>query len=291
VAYIILLLVWLFGPGLSLAADETEANFQKAVEALANSGYSETNFAALQHLRTVLKQQPNHLEAQWLLIYLKLVSLDDVPLSARAIKLSEIAPAFARLANLVRGADRQPFLHFITAHHARYYTDYQRAISEISKAVAGDANSARYLLNKGVIFAEYGELIRRDKEIEQGIRFIREAQKLSNTHPDPYNNPGMYDFQLAHAIASLSKPRWAEVVQQYTRFIEQAKEKNTSYAFAWNNLSIAYRHLGECDKAKQAAENALKVMRFGAALSHRRGAEFCIEMQKLGMMGKEEKVK
>lgn len=56
-----------------------------------------------------------------------------------------------------------------------------------------------------------------------------------------------------------------------------------------NNLSIAYRHLGECDKAKDAAENALSVMAFGAARSHLKAAEFCIEMQKLGIMSNEPK--
>lgn len=284
-AYIALLLAWLLGAGVSIATDETEANFQKALESRRDGD----NSAALRYLSAVLKQQPDHLNARWLLIDLKLVPLRDVPLSARAATLSEVAPAFAHLATLARDAKKQSFLHFITAHYSRYYGAYDRAISEITKAVALEPNSARYLLNKGIIFSEYGVLVRRDKEIEQGLRFIREAQELSKIHPDPHNKPVTYDFQLAYATASLSKPRWSEVVQHYTRFIAQAERKSTSYAFAWHNLSIAYRHLGECDKAKEAAENALKVADFGAARSHLSAVKFCLEMQKLGMMGQEEK--
>jgi tetratricopeptide (TPR) repeat protein len=284
--------VWLFfclfAPSFALAADGSEAHFQKALKALADNGYSENNLPAQFYLRAVLYQEPEHLEAQWLLMYLKLVGLEDMPVSARAARLSEVAPAFARLAKQTREQKKQAFLHFITARYAGYYGAYDRAISEISKAVAAEPNSARYLLNKGLIFVAYGKRIRRDREIEQGIAVIRNAQKLASIQPDPYNEPGIYDFQLAYAMASLAHPRWNEVVQHYTRFIEQAEKKNTSYAFAWSNLSIAHRHLGQCAKAKEAAENALRIMAFGAARLHLRGAEFCIEMQKLGIMNTEQ---
>lgn len=73
------------------------------------------------------------------------------------------------------------------------------------------------------------------------------------------------------------------MVEHHLRFIEQS-EKSVAYAFAWNNASIAYRQLGKCDKAKEAAENALKVTKFGAAQQNKRFAEFCIEMQEMGLM-------
>ena len=59
------------------------------------------------------------------------------------------------------------------------------------------------------------------------------------------------------------------------------------YAHAWNNVSFAYRKLGQCGKAKKAAENALSVMTFSGAESNKRYAEFCIEMQKMGILGGE----
>jgi hypothetical protein len=76
-------------------------------------------------------------------------------------------------------------------------------------------------------------------------------------------------------------------VDHYHRFIENSQE-SVVYAFAWNNVSIAYRQLRECDKAKEAAENAMKGRKFGAAQWNKRFAEFCIEMQKMGLMPKKE---
>jgi len=95
-----------------------------------------------------------------------------------------------------------------------------------------------------------------------------------------------YDFEIAWGIAKLSQPRWDEVVEHYARFIEQSEE-STVYAYAWNNVSIAYRKLGQCGKAKEAAESALEVVTFSAAESNKRYAEFCIEMQKMGILGEE----
>jgi len=76
------------------------------------------------------------------------------------------------------------------------------------------------------------------------------------------------------------------VAEHYLRFIEKSPESVT-YAFAWNNVSIAYRRLGECDKAKEAAEKALAVTKFGAAQWNKRYAEFCLEMQKAGLIAKQ----
>jgi hypothetical protein len=48
-------------------------------------------------------------------------------------------------------------------------------------------------------------------------------------------------------------------------------------------VSIAYRKLGECQKAKQPAETALNMAKFGVAVMNRNQAEFCLEMRRLGM--------
>ena len=110
---------------------------------------------------------------------------------------------------------------------------------------------------------------------------------MAKKYPNRFARDADYDFEIAHAISTLHKGRWDEVVEYYRRFIEQS-ESSLVYAFAWNNMSIAYRHLGECDKAKEAAEKAIKVTKFGAAEWNRRIAEFCIEMQKMGLAQKKE---
>lgn len=132
----------------------------------------------------------------------------------------------------------------------------------------------------------YGRWSKQDREIERGISLLRKAKRLSKTHPNPYALEMHYDFEIAWGIAQLSQPRWDEVVEHYSRFIDQA-EASTVYAYAWNNVSIAYRKLGQCGKAKEAAENASEVVTFSAAESNKRYAEFCIEMQKMGILGGE----
>jgi hypothetical protein len=61
------------------------------------------------------------------------------------------------------------------------------------------------------------------------------------------------------------------------------RHRASAAAFAWNNLSVAYLHLGQCQKAKDAAEAALKIRTFGAAEMNRNRAEVCFEMKKPGM--------
>lgn len=278
------LLLCLFLPVISFAADDVEAMFNKALDQLVRKGYMGDTSAEERYLQTVLEREPKHLEALWQLVRLKLPSR-NAPLSARAAELSAIAPAFSHLAKLAKESKKQPFLHYITAVYASNYDAHERALSEIDKALALEPKSARYLKVKGHLLIDYGSEAKRDGDIEKGIDLVRKAKDLSKTYPNPFAREADYDFDIAWGTSQLSRPRWKEVVENYLRFIEHSEE-STPFAFAWNNVSIAYRHLDQCDKAKEAAENALKVMKFGAAQSNKRYAEFCLEMQKMGILEK-----
>lgn len=281
------LILSFFLPAFSYAADEVETLLNKALDQLVRNGYVGDNSAAERYLQAILEQEPNHLEAQWQLIYLRLVPLQNAQLSERAAGLSVISPAFARLARLAKESKKQAFLHVITAMYASYYHAYERALSEIDKALALEPKSARYLTAKGRIMVGYGEWTKRDAEIEKGINTLKKARELLQVQPSPFVRDESYDFYLAAAVSDLSRPRWKEVAEHYNRFIERSQDQQSLvYAFAWNNGSVAYRNLGECDKAKEAAERALKVTKFGAAESNKRYAEFCLEMQKIGLMTK-----
>ncbi len=278
------LLISIFLPALSSAADDVEALLNKALDQLVRNGYVGDNSAAERYLQAVLEQQPKHLEALWLRLLLKLPS-KNTQLIERPATLALVGPEFAQLAKLAREAKKEAFLHYITARYAEDYNAYERALSEIDKALALEPNSTRYLFTKGRLLVDYGSDIKQDTEIQKGISVVRKAKDLAKTYPNRFARDADYDFEIASAISHLRKPRWEEVVEHYLRFIEQS-EKSVVYAFAWNNISIAYRHLGECGKAKEAAENALKITKFGAAESNKRYAEFCIEMQKMGLMAK-----
>ncbi len=265
------------------AAEDVDVLFNKAMDHLLRKGYMGDTSPAVRYLQAVLEQEPDHLEAFWQLISIQLASLSNTPLSGRSTALSVISPVFEHFEKLARQTDEVAFLHYASAYHADYYKAYDRALLEIDKAVALEPQSSRYLLAKGKLLVRYGDHIRQDAQIEKGIRLIRNAKELSKTHPNPYSLPADYDFQLASAISNLSQPRYEEVVKHYLNFLDQSEE-SVIYAFAWNNVSIAFRKLGQCDKAKESAENALKVMEFGNAKSNKRYAEFCLEMQSIGIM-------
>lgn len=282
---IAVLLLCLWPPTLASSADDIEALFNKALTHLVKNGYTGDTSAPKRYLQAVLEQRPDHLEAQWLLIRIALAGLESMPLSARSTVLSAVGPEFARLAKQAEQAQKQAFLHFIRSRYAEEHNAYERALAEIDKALALEPESPRYLATKARILVSHGSWTKRDEEIEKGIHLLRKAKELAKTNPTPFAREADYDFQIAYSIAELSQPRWQEVVEYYLRYIELSEE-SVPYAFAWTNLSIAYRSLGECTRAKAAAEKALKVMKFPAAQSQKRYAEFCLEMQRAGLMGK-----
>jgi tetratricopeptide (TPR) repeat protein len=278
---LLLLLVQIFS-GLVHASDESSELLRKAREARV----TEQQETAARLAAAAVKQDPNNLEARWFLVSSKLRTLTNVHLTDRATTLAIIAPEFSDLADMARKAKRTAFLHYITAMYAHYYNNYERASAEIEKAVQLEPKSARYVGAKGLLLARHGHWIEDDKRIELGIRYLRQSAELPCSEPDLVDEPCERDFQIALAIGDLKRPRWPEAAAHYERYLKTTKYKSSAYNFAWNNLSIAYRHMGECQKAKDAAETALKMKTFGAAEMNRNRAEFCLEMQKLGMAPK-----
>jgi tetratricopeptide (TPR) repeat protein len=245
--------------------------------------------SAERRLQQMFKGDSRDLESEWQRISKKLGTLANLELTDRALELSRIAPEFNRLAQAAHDAKKLGFLHYITAVYATYYGNIERALAEINKAVAVEPNSPRYIAMKGQIYVKLGEKSGRDQEIETGIQHIQRALEALQRTPDPLVKAAEYEFNLAFSISTLSKPRWDEVIVHYERYINSGSEE--SVAFAWNNLSVAYRHIGDCGKALEGADGALGVAEFGAARRNKRAAEFCLEMEKLGMISKTPKTK
>ncbi len=241
---------------------------------------------ALRHATAAMKQDPGDLEARWFILSTKLRALTNVGLAGRAVELAKLSPDFNDLADMAGKARQPAFRHFVTAMYARYYSNYDRATAEIDKAVQLQPKSARYVGAKGLLLTKHGAWIGDDKRIELGIEQLKISSQLPCTEPDLVDEPCDRDFFIAAAADDLSRPRWADAATHYERYLQKAKHKGMTYAYAWNNLSIAYRHLNQCQKAMDAAQAALKVVKFGAAEMNRNRAEFCLEMQKLGMTKK-----
>jgi tetratricopeptide (TPR) repeat protein len=227
-----------------------------------------------------IKLDPSDLEVRWYLIGLILGEIGNVSLPERAVPLAQTNGAFKALTAMAKKTHQTAFLHYITAMYATYYKNYQRAVGEIDKALALEPKSTRFLIAKGRIMGRYGEWTGNTQRKETGIQYLKQVAAQANSDEEVVDN---MDFAIASAISSLRRPRWPEVVQHYERYLKQANPKSTDYAFAWNNLSIAYRKLGECQKAKSAAQAALQLRAFGSAHNNLNHAEFCLEMRRLGM--------
>jgi tetratricopeptide (TPR) repeat protein len=267
------------------AAEDVAPLLDKAIDELVKVGYLGDTSAPERYLAAVLEQQPENLEARWQLLSVRLMPLKNVPLSERAAALAALSPEFGRLAKLARTSKQDAFLHYLTAIHAGFYKDYERALAEIDKAVALDRRSVRYLTAKGRLLAERGEWTRSDKEIEAGIVVLQAARELLRAQPSPFVRDADYEFYLAMALEDMTKPRWPDVVEHYQRFIAASAE-SLRQAFAWNNTSLAYQKLGECGKAKEAAEKALAIAKFGMAQRNRQRSEFCLEMQAMEVVAR-----
>jgi tetratricopeptide (TPR) repeat protein len=265
------------------ASDDTEALLGKALDELARNGSQDTS-AAERYLEAILEQQPNHLEAQWQLLVIRLAPSKNVPFSDTAESLAAFSSGFARVAKLAGETKQEVFLHYMTAKHAGLYHDFGRALAEIDRAVALDPRSPRYLKTKGELLIESGRWKSSDAEIDQGIGILTQARDLFRKYPGPFGNDASYEFSVATAIMSMTRPRWGEVIEHYQRYLEAGPRGSVLYAFALNNISVAYRRAGDCTKAKESAEKALTVMKFGAAQSNKRYAEFCLEMKKSGLI-------
>jgi hypothetical protein len=276
---IIWIILFLIQYGLSYASEESTALLNKARQAW-SAGESE---AADRHALAAIKEDPNDLEARWFRIDRSLRNLINVYPTDRAVPLAAISTAFDKLADMAKKAKQSAFLHYITAFHAAYYLNYERAVAEIDRALLLDPKSSRFLLAKGKILARFSDWSRDDKRIEAGLQYLRQAAERANKDSNPDAEAVDYDFAIASAISDLSQPRWQEVAAHYERYLKSTPYRASAYTFAWNNLSIADRRLGECQKAKDAAEAVLKIRTFGAAEMNRNRAEFCLEMQKLGM--------
>jgi tetratricopeptide (TPR) repeat protein len=271
----------------SPSAEDVRPLLDKAIDELVTLGYLGDTSAAERYLAAVLEQQPENLEARWQLLSVQLMPLKNVPLSDRTTALAQLSPEFDRLARIARASKQEAFLHYMTAIHASFYKNYERALAEIDKAVALDGRSVRYLTAKGRLLDERGKWNGSDPDIEAGIDILKAARERLASQPSPFVRDADYEFFLAVALQDMTKPRWPEVVDHYQRFIAASPE-SLRQAFAWNNTSGAYQRMGECAKAKEAAEKALAISKFGMAEQNRKRSEFCLEMQKLGVTAPQE---
>jgi tetratricopeptide (TPR) repeat protein len=266
----------------STSADEVEELLNKALNAK-NKEVGSDSSASLRYLNEILERDPENLEALWQLALINLNSLANTTLSNKAPYLAALGPNINKILKIADKKDDKAFYHYVNAAYAKEHNNFERATSEIEKSVKLDPTSPRYLVNKGQILIYKGRWMDDDQDIEEGIKIINDAIELSKKNKNPFHSPWHNNFVKALGYSFLDEPKWQEVLSNYQTAIDIMKNEGATeskdYAFAWNNISNAYRKLGECEKSKNAAEEALKVMKFGAAKNNKTLAEFCLEMR------------
>lgn len=118
--------------------------------------------------------------------------------------------------------------------------------------------------------------------IRQGIDIIDEARKMAEKSPSIYFSSADFYFIWGFSNSKLKTGDPRKTIKHYKAYLNH-KINDVKKACAWNNISIAYRVMGECDKVFDAVENALELAIFRAARTSRRYAQFCQEMNLLGI--------
>ena len=270
------------------AAGDIDAQLRAAIVELDRSVANGNTEKPVRRLKWILEQDPTHLEAIWQLVYVSLNGATRKSTWERSQQIGRSGRAIARLIALAQSQGDMAFAHYVAARYARLYNAFDRAMREIDAALSIEPDSTRYQMARAKILIAMGDWTRSDETIQAGIDQIKKAQVNALSRPTIFVDEDSYEFNLAWAHADLRNPPWETVIQHYLNAIEIGGRSRSSIAYAWNNVSIAYRRLGRCAEAFDAAEKALTIMRFRNAKRNKRYAEFCIEMKDMGIMDEQE---
>ena len=263
------------------ARGDIEQQLDKAVRELNRVGYLGDLSGPRRRLLANLEQDPEHLESLWYLVRIELAGTLNLELWESAPLLASVGPAINHLVELAKDKGKPGFVRYVLAEYAERHNNFDRALAEIDAALALAPDSVRFEKVKAGILLNRGRWRRSDEDIETGVVMLEEILQRTRGADLPYFTSAGVHFQIAYAINDMREPRWNKVVEHYLAAIELSPPQEIRVAYAWNNIGTAYRRLGRCDKALEAAENALAIMDFGAARQHKRFSEFCLKLEGL----------
>ncbi|MGR9072331.1 MAG: hypothetical protein ACU833_04610 [Gammaproteobacteria bacterium] len=279
----IMIIVAAFLSAFTTSAEESIAELLSQAKLLEYSDSFDNDDSPSQRLyAAILEKDPENPRALWNLAFNRYMdNLANVhSLNRRSDNLIAFGPFVKTVVDHAKKRGEIGFAHFVSASYASYYRNYERAMNEIDLALANDPDSIYYLFHKGNILANKGNWEKNDEEILAGMAIIEQAREKNHPGSD-YYIPGadLFYFDLAIHNSQLSTKNAAKTIEYYLRSVEINRINERSRAYAWNNLSIAYRKSGECQKAVEASQKALEIADFGAARSNLQYAEFCLEME------------
>ncbi len=102
----------------SFAGNQIEAWLEEAVRELNASGNLGDTSAPQRRLREILKEDPTHLEALWILTNLELSKLTNLELTERIKGLFKTGQAIEKIVVLAKKKGQPAFAHYVTARYA-----------------------------------------------------------------------------------------------------------------------------------------------------------------------------
>ncbi|AZB07894.1 tetratricopeptide repeat protein [Chryseobacterium sp. G0162] len=94
-----------------------------------------------------------------------------------------------------------------------------------------------------------------ERYLLQNCESVKKAAQTTETNYDKFSkNEAAIDF-YQEAVEASKKENWKEAILNY----EQAVKSDPKFIYAWDNLGICYRRIGEYDKALNAYKQSLAI--------------------------------
>ena len=247
--------------------------------------------SALRRIDAILEVQPDHLEARWLRLWAgRLPNLVNMDVESRMPYLRDVAEELQALVKLAEEQGNPAYGHYMLSRFARFHEAHDEAQREIDRAIQLAQTDPLYVWEKARGLMHMGIWNHDDETTYRGIDLLAHAWEMVKANPPDYFTEADFHFWTAWGLAAIKGSCSAEapeIVEHYLAVTRLRERPNQQVAHAWNNVSCPYRSMGQCAKAKGAAKSALEIMEFGAAKTNLRYAEFCLQMQELGVLPKE----
>jgi len=121
--------------------------------------------------------------------------------------------------------------------------------------------------------------------VEEGIGVLQQARELWQAHPSIFVRAEFFEFYLADAFSSFGHPRWAETRSINERFLEKAQESALTASPGTISASPTGRPAPAIEP-RTPPRRPWRSWNSGAAQTNKIYADFCLEMQKSGVMAK-----
>ena len=270
---------------LLLNASVLAQDYSPEIEAIIRQYLEENDKSgAIRRLQAMVEADSGNYKAKWQYLFYTSFNKGEGP---------EVGPAMRAIAEDIRAivkaaqSDSNPgFAFFVQSRYAREQSAYEIALAKIDEALGIAPNSVLYTYAKGSLLVDMGHWKRNDAMVYSGMDFYKKANDLAGGKNPAFFTKVDYHFWTAWSYCKLSKCAMCspEALAHYKEVVKLNPKNQETLAFAWNNMSCSYRKMRQCDKAREVAENALKIMKFGAAEQNLHMSENCIQMQKIGIM-------